>query len=61
MQTIKASVRFGSFVRLSHEMRRIATGVKAYDLEVSNVEHMWVEMVREGEHTLSIWMYEMLR
>ena len=43
-------------------MRRIATGVKAYDLKLSDVERVWVvERVCGAEHTLSIWMYEMLR
>ena len=44
MHTIKASSRLGSFVRLSHEIRRIATGVKAYELKVSAVEHVWAEI-----------------
>lgn len=44
MHTIKASVRFGSFIRVSQEIRRIATAVNAYELKVSAVKHVWAEI-----------------
>jgi hypothetical protein len=54
MRTITASFLEGSCIRNSHEIRRIATGVNAYQKRP-----MTPQVIERGEvrlHTLSIWI-----
>jgi len=59
IKTMRASLRFGSWMRKVQEIRRIATGVNAC-IDCGD-EEKWRNVKGRGGHILSIWMYATLR